>query len=271
MEIPRRGFHAERVQRSGKKGKPAQTYRFVADPALRVPSIASAVPSIQKKIAEAEAAKLALANAPVVQPVAAPATDPAAATPAPVAADTAVTPATPAVATEAPVIEAAAPVAEVAVATAAVETAPIVATEPTPAPAAAEPTPIVEAAPVIEAPVEAAPAIVEPVAEMAPVEPATAPEPEATTVEVLRVEPQPEATKTVLDETIATETPCPSCGHNLSAIADATGFTVWCSQGNEVCPIPDISLHGDTVKATAAALVDKWNRLLGKQDAIVNA
>ena len=226
---------------AGKKGKPAQQYRFVPNPADRVPLITAAVPSIQKKIAEAAAAALAAAAAaaPVVVATVAPAAD-ATAAPAPTA-DATPAPvenvvATPvADATPAPVIEAIVPVVAIEPATPAVET----------------PAPVIEA-----------------VVEVAPVEAAVAPEPEAATVEVLRVEPTPEPIKTVADETITTDTPCPSCGHNLSAVAVGDGYTVWCSQGNEVCPIPDISQHSDTVAHATAELVEKWNRLLGKREVV---
>ena len=207
-----------RPQTTGKKGKPAQLYRFIADPAQRVLATDKAVPSIQRKIAAAEAAAAAIANgtAPVVTPAVVPAAAPAIPT-APVieaAGSASPAPAAPTIeATPAPAVEAPAPVAE------------------------ATPAPVIEAvaAPAVEAPAPTP----EAVTEVAPVEPATAPV-EPITVEVLRIEAAPEATPaptTVLDEVTNTDTACPSCGKSLMSLVDATGVMVWCGQDQDTCPM----------------------------------
>ena len=242
-----------RPQTTGKKGKPAQLYRFVADPAQRVLATDKAVPSIQRKIAAAEAAAAAIANGTAV-PTVTPAVAPAAA----------------------PVIPTA-PLIEAAGSASPAPAAPTI--EATPAPAVEAPAPVAEATPATVIEAVAAPAVEDPaptpeaVTEVAPVEPATAPV-EPITVEVLRIEAAPEATPaptTVLDEVTNTDTACPSCGKSLMSLVDATGVMVWCGQDKDTCPIPDISMHGKSEKEAIENLLAKWVPLIAGKSAMVAA
>ena len=159
-------------------------------------------------------------------------------------------------------------------------------TSPTPAAAPAEtkPAPVIpteavvvpaaQPAPVVEAPKQPEPVVAEPVAtepaKLPDVAPAAAPAPEAvTTVEVVRIEPAAEVKPVVAmaqtsdpSQWRTLKEVCPICKHPLSAIDDATGVMVWCSQGSEVCPSSESPFgHGKNEKEAFEVLSDKWSRL----------
>jgi hypothetical protein len=156
-------------------------------------------------------------------------------------------------------------------------------TQPVPVAVVTTPAPEVTA-PAIVAPTEAVvvpavqPAEVkpEPVVETPKaVEPAKLPEvtpaPVTATVEVIHVEPASEvkplpvvAPKNIVKDARQLTEKCPICGNPLYAVNDATGVTVWCAQGPEVCCLNEAPFgHGDTDRKAYEILIDKWTRKTG--------
>ena len=144
-----------------------------------------------------------------------------------------------------------------------------------------EPIVVPAAAPAVPTTPPPAPAVKVQPTQLQDVAPATPPapaEPVTATVEVLKIEAPAapttgtrralfnveggESNPATKDARVLTDT-CPFCNHPLSAIDDATGTMVWCTQPLEICPSRENPFgHGKNEKDAVESLHDKWDKLV---------